>query len=413
MPAPSSLRSGASFRCQACKIEYLTEHALIKHSSARHRKDRILIPALGIEGALVQGELQCPRCHELSCTPEAWDYHVNVNHEFEVCELPTCLVRPLFDGNWHQVHQNPPRAISRNTSPPLQWHQCQVQIRDQKCIYELSEGDNEGTMMFHFALSHDKHEIMVPEHGDRGALVQWYIPCPFYPTCPVIFSTWYAWTQRRSITYPRTSGISSPNQLIRVDPAPSFHQSNPNYPPKCTNNVMAAKAGPHTHYPCGQAPHSPSGGPNSQHQKLPSHTQHTQYPSDISAPGCHQSKPTSPPKSTNSFMAAKAGPHTHHSYGQAPQSYSVSHNSLHQQPPSHTQHTQYPSDISSAEHHQQHSGRLVLSKNNPHIPPFTPTPQTSAGIASPQCPNLHQNLPDPQSALSQASQHRPSQAKAL
>jgi hypothetical protein len=346
MPAPSSLHSGASLKCQACKIEGLTEHDLEKHSSARHGKDRILVPALGIEGALVQGKLQCPRCHELSCTPEAWDYHVNVNHEFEVGELPTCLVRPLFDRKWHQVHQNKPQAISRDTGPSLQWHQWQVQTRDQKCNYELSEGDNEGPMMLHFALSHDKHEIMVPEHGDRGVLVQWYIPCPFCPTCPVIFSTWYAWKQHRSITYPRTSGISSPNQLIRVNPAPGFHQSNPNCPLKCTNNVMAAKAGPHTHHP----------------------------------------------------------------YGQAPQSYSVSHNSQHEQPPSHTQHTQHPSDISSAEHHQQHNGRPVLSKNNPHIPPFTPTPQTSAGIASPQCPNLHQNLPAPQSALSQASQHRPSQS---
>jgi hypothetical protein len=105
MPAPSSLRSGASFQCQARKIKDLTEHDLIKHSSKHHKKDRILVPALGIEGALVQGNLQCPRCPELSCTPEAWDYHVNVNHEFEVGELPTCLVRPLFDGNWHQVHQ--------------------------------------------------------------------------------------------------------------------------------------------------------------------------------------------------------------------------------------------------------------------------------------------------------------------
>ena len=139
---------------------------------------------------------------------------------------------------------------------------------------------------------------------------------------------------------------------------------------------MAAKAGPHPHHSCGQAPHSHSVSHNSQYQQPPSHTKHTQHLLDTSSAEDHQQHSGRP-------ILSKDNPHI---------------------PPF----TQHPSDISSAEHDQQHSGRPVLSKDNPHIPPFTHTPQTSAGIASPQCPNLHQNLPAPQSTLSQASQHRPS-----
>ncbi len=129
------------------------------------------------------------------------------------------------------------------------------------------------------ALSHEKHEIMVPEHGDIGDLVQWYIPCPFYPTCPVIFSTFYAWNQHGSTTYPGNSSISPAKQLIRarLSRTPCCHQSKPTSPPESTNNLMAATAGPHTHHPCGQAPYSHSGGPNPQHKTHPSHIQHTQH----------------------------------------------------------------------------------------------------------------------------------------
>lgn len=82
----------------------------------------------------------------------------------------------------------------------------------------------------------------------------------------MIFSTWYAWHQHKSNNYPGKSNISPPNELIcaRSSLAQGCHQSKQNSPPKGTNNFMAAKAGPHTHPLSGQAPLSHSGGSNSQ-----------------------------------------------------------------------------------------------------------------------------------------------------
>jgi hypothetical protein len=148
------------------------------------------------------------------------------------------------------------------------------------CKYRLYKSFDEKEMMLDFQMAHKREEIMVLEHGEQGDLVKWYIPCQFLPICQVIFSAYYAWQEHKSALYPKNCHILPPTQLIRASSSLFLgrHQSKQNPPPKGINHFIAAKAG------SGQASLPHSGRPNSHHQKLPSHTQHSRCPSDISSP---------------------------------------------------------------------------------------------------------------------------------